>query len=77
MESEPQMRGRVMAFWNMAFAGSTPVGGPIIGYIGEQFSPRWSLGVGGISALFAAILGFVFLKKRAKKALKSAVSSAP
>jgi MFS family permease len=68
MESEPQMRGRVMAFWNMAFAGSTPIGGPIIGLVGQQFSPRWSLGIGGFSALFAALLGFIFLKKRSAQA---------
>ncbi|MCL4393839.1 MAG: MFS transporter, partial [Chloroflexi bacterium] len=60
LESEPQMRGRVMAFWSIAFLGSTAIGGPIIGWIGEQ-EPRWGLAVGGLAAIVAAVLGAVTL----------------
>lgn len=57
LESAPEMRGRVMALWSVAFLGSTPIGGPIIGWIGEHASPRWGLAVGGIAAIIAAGLG--------------------
>ena len=57
--SAPQMRGRVMAYWSMAFLGSTTIGGPIIGWIGQNVSPRWSLAVGGISAMIAAGWGWM------------------
>lgn len=57
LESTPEMRGRVMALWTVAFLGSTPIGGPIIGWIGEYAGPRWGLAVGGFAALFAAVLG--------------------
>lgn len=57
LESTPAMRGRVMALWSVAFLGSTPIGGPIIGWIGEHASPRWGLAVGGIAAIIAAVLG--------------------
>ncbi len=57
LESTPEMRGRVMALWAVAFLGSTPIGGPIIGWIGEHAGPRWGLAVGGFAALGAALLG--------------------
>jgi hypothetical protein len=59
--ASPEMRGRVMALWTVAFLGSTPIGGPIIGAIGEHAGPRWGLVVGGIAALVAAGLGTVTL----------------
>jgi MFS family permease len=57
LESDPSMRGRVMSLWTMAFLGSTPIGGPIIGFIGEHIGPRWGLAVGGFAALIAAGIG--------------------
>lgn len=63
LESKPEMRSRVMALWAMAFLGSTPIGGPIIGWIGEHLNPRWGMGVGGISALSAGIFAMIAMKK--------------
>jgi MFS family permease len=58
LTSEPSMRGRVMALWAIAFAGTTPIGGPIIGAIADYTNPRVGLLVGGASAVLAAALGF-------------------
>lgn len=65
LTSEPSMRGRVMALWAIAFAGTTPIGGPIIGAIADYTNPRVGLLVGGVSAVLAAALGFfiAFRKK--------------
>jgi len=57
LAADPAMRGRVMALWTVAFMGSTPVGGPIIGWIGEHVGPRWALATGGIACLAAALYG--------------------
>ena len=57
LEAAPEMRGRVMALWTMAFLGSTPIGGPLIGAIGEHVGPRWALALGGLAALAAAGYG--------------------
>ena len=54
LESRPDMRGRVMALWNMAIFGSTPIGGPIIGFLGEHFGARWGLVTGGVATILAA-----------------------
>ena len=57
LTSTPQMRGRVMALWTIAFLGTTPIGGPIVGFISDHTNPRAALAVGGVSALLAAGLG--------------------
>ena len=58
LAAAPQMRGRVMALYSMAFMGSTPIGGPIVGFVGQAFDPRAGLALGGIAALLAAILAW-------------------
>lgn len=68
LTSKPEMRGRVMSLWAVAFAGTTPVGGPIIGYISDHSNPRIGLMVGGGSAILAAILGY-FVYSRANSKL--------
>jgi len=55
--SAPRMRGRVMALWAMAFMGTTVIGGPIIGWIGQNSGPRWALAVGALASLGAGLLG--------------------
>ena len=64
LRSAPELRGRVMALWAVAFLGTTPVGGPIIGYIGEHAGPRVGLAVGGGAALVASFVGWWFLVRR-------------
>jgi MFS family permease len=64
LTSEPHMRGRVMALWSIAFLGTTPIGGPIIGAIADHTNPRIGLAVGGVSALIAAGFGAVIGKQR-------------
>ena len=57
LEAAPEMRGRVMGLWAVAFIGSTPVGGPIIGWIGQHAGPRIGLVVGGSAAVVAGMIG--------------------
>jgi MFS family permease len=56
-----------MSFWTVAFLGSTPIGGPIIGYIGERFGARWALSIGGLAAIMAAVYGALILLKKESK----------
>jgi MFS family permease len=51
VESDPAFRGRVMALYMTIVMGGTPLGAPVIGWIGEQFGARWTLEVGGILVL--------------------------
>lgn len=63
LSTAPAMRGRVMSLWTMAFLGSTPIGGPIIGYISEHTSPRVGLTVGGVAALAAGIFALAVVRR--------------
>jgi hypothetical protein len=56
LASAPAYRGRVTALWSTAFVGSTPIGAPIIGLIGDS-APRLALIVGGLACGAAAIVG--------------------
>ena len=64
LESSPTMRGRVMSLWAVAFLGSTPIGGPVIGWVGEYFGSRFTLVLGGIAAIMAAYMGVRSIQKR-------------
>ncbi len=65
LESKPEMRGRVLSLWSMAMMGSTAIGGPIIGVVGEYFGGRWALGVGGlVTFLIATYMSRELLKDR-------------
>lgn len=54
----PQMRGRVMSLWTVAFQGSTPIGGPIDGLIAETAGARAAVLVGAASCWGAVVLGW-------------------
>jgi MFS family permease len=69
LTSEPRMRGRVMALWMIAFAGTTPIGGPIIGFISDHSNPRVGLATGGLSAVIAGGVGLYVYKRTQQKAI--------
>jgi len=59
LSTAPEMRGRVMALYMAIFMGGTPVGAPIIGWIGQTFGARYTILIGGgmsIVTAFAAVL---------------------
>jgi MFS family permease len=64
LTSADTMRGRVMSLYTVVFIGSTPIGGPIAGVIGEHLGPRVGLVLGGLVALAAAVWTTVVLKRR-------------
>src|SRR5512143_3546491 len=72
LESSPQMRGRVMSFWSVAFLGTTTFGGPIVGWFAQTAGARWGLALGGFAGLGAAALGAITLRN-----VQTGPSSAP
>jgi MFS family permease len=67
LASDPSMRGRAIALWQVAFQGTTPIGGPLIGWIIAIANPRIGLAVGGLSCLAAAAGGY-WLRLRYRRA---------
>jgi MFS family permease len=65
LRSDPAMRGRVMAVYMITLIGSTPIGGPLVGWISEEYGPRWGLAVGGIATVLAVVyFGTAFVRAR-------------
>ena len=65
MAADPAMRGRVLALYMAIFMGGTPAGAPLIGWISEQFGPRWTIGIGAV-AVGLALVGVSFWLARSE-----------
>ena len=63
LNSEPGMRGRVMSLWFVAFQGSTPIGGPVVGWVMAVLGPRAGLGLGAATVLLVAFGGLLALRR--------------
>ena len=63
LNSAPEMRGRVMSLWFVAFQGSTPLGGPAVGATMAVLGPRAGLGLGATVALLVAFGGALALRR--------------
>jgi MFS family permease len=59
---DPWLRGRVMALYIMVLMGGTPVGSPILGWLGETMGPRWTL-IGGGAATVVGVLASVIVMR--------------
>jgi MFS family permease len=68
LAAEPAMRGRVMALWALAWQGSTPIGGPLVGWIAQDLGARWSLVAGGLPTLVCGLLALPALTRIDRKA---------
>ena len=64
LQSIPVMRGRVMALYSILFLGSTPIGGPLAGWIAQAFGTRWSIAMGAAAALVSGVAGLAVLRRR-------------
>jgi len=64
LAAAPSMRGRVMALWFVAFQGSTPIGGPIVGWLMGVAGARAGLGLGAVTCAVVAAAGSIALRRR-------------
>ncbi len=56
LNTDAHVRGRVMALYLMVFMGGTPLGAPIIGWIGQEYGARWTLLGGGFLTIAGVLL---------------------
>jgi MFS family permease len=64
MNVDPQLRGRVMALYMMVLMGGTPIGAPILGWVGQAFGARWTLIGGGALSVLGVLLCVVLVARR-------------
>ncbi len=61
---DPSVRGRVMALYMAIFWGGTPLGAPLIGWLGDVAGPRWSIGVGTLAVGLALGVVAILVTRR-------------
>ncbi|MCW2766828.1 MAG: enterobactin exporter EntS [Nocardioides sp.] len=65
LKTDPGMRGRVMALYMMIFIGGTPLGSPLVGWVGEAFGARWTLLFGGAMTVMGVVVSsLLYLRGR-------------
>ena len=63
LTSDPSMRGRSMALYMTVVQGGTPIGAPIIGWVGQAYGARWTLWIGGGMVLVGVVLAVALLAR--------------
>ena len=69
----PVMRGRVLALQAMVLLGSTPIGGPLLGWVCEVFGARAGFVVGALGCFAAAAWGVVAWRRSVASAANGGV----
>jgi MFS family permease len=69
LTSPVEVRGRVMALYITAIIGTTPMGGPIIGWIGQHIDPRATYITGGLACLLTAAFAWPSLRRSTEESL--------
>ncbi|HZJ27559.1 MAG TPA: MFS transporter [Acidimicrobiia bacterium] len=77
LRASPEMRGRVLALQAIVFLGSTPVGGPILGYVSDTLGPRAGVAIGGVAACGAGVAGWWVYRRIQARAGEAVVLSEP
>lgn len=76
LRTAPRMRGRMLGFYLLVFFGGTPIGAPLLGLLGDQLGPRWTLGLGGVGVILIAGMGALLLRRRALRIDPAALENA-
>ena len=67
---EPQFRGRVLALYLAVLQGGTALGAPLMGWIGTEFGPRWSVGAGGAVVLLTGLVSVIVVSRNSTLTLR-------
>jgi MFS family permease len=77
LSSSTEMRGRVMSLYLLVFLGSTPIGGPIVGFIAQELSPRAGFVVGAVASVVGALLAAGSVLRARRRSLVAGEPSQP
>ncbi|ALE04524.1 MFS transporter (plasmid) [Arthrobacter sp. ERGS1:01] len=64
LTTDSAMRGRVLAVYMAVLQGGTPIGAPLVGWIATEFGARWSLGIGAVVSVAAALIALAMMNRR-------------
>jgi MFS family permease len=77
LRASPAFRGRVMALFAIAFLGTTPLGAPLVGWIGEHLGPRAGFAFGAVAAIVAATVALVLIPRLRRREPQAAEVKRP
>jgi MFS family permease len=74
--SRQEFRGRVMSIYSLLGLGTTVIGGPLVGAVSQQWSPRVAVGLAGVATILtAASLALVRASARQRVAVEMATTT--
>jgi MFS family permease len=73
LTAAPTMRGRVMSLYSIVFLGSTPIGAPLAGWMGQHLGPRIGLAAGGAVAAAASVMALWVVARHPVRAPEAVV----
>ncbi|HEX5097067.1 MAG TPA: MFS transporter [Acidimicrobiia bacterium] len=76
LASAHELRGRVMAIYMLLTLGTTVVGGPFVGWVCQQVSPRFGFGMAGVATATAAVLAALHTTRARRAAPQYAIADA-
>ncbi len=63
LEVPDELRGRVMSVYTTVFAGTSPVGGLLLGAIAANAGSSAAIGLGGVVSVIAALIGVAWYRR--------------
>ena len=72
---EPEMRGRVMSIYMLVFLGGTPIGSPLVGWVGQEVGARYAVAGGALVALASAIVAAYALARAKRLSLRERLAA--
>jgi len=63
MSVPDRLRGRVMSVYTTVFAGSTPIGGPTLGWVASTLGPAIAITIGGVASAAAGAAAIFFARR--------------
>ena len=75
LNAPDEMRGRVLALYVTAIIGTTPIGGPIIGWIGEVIGPRATYVTGGLACVLTVAVAWRSLARSTEETVSDEIAA--
>lgn len=63
ISTDPNVRGRVMSLYLVVFFAGNPIGGPLVGWIAENWGARWAIGIGAMASILVATIAAIWTAK--------------
>jgi MFS family permease len=71
LEVDPELRGRVMGLYMLAFVGGTPIGAPVVGAVTSHYGARGGMLLCGVIPLLAALVAGAAIYGRRRRARRA------